>query len=382
MNCAEKLIRFSLESKRIAEYLRLTKEESDLISIPNHYAHRVIINRLDAFFDSRKKEIKFLEFNADSPGGTAYTDVMAEIYLKLPIFQIIKENYPYRFSLFHTRKHLLKSLLDCYYRSGGKKKRPVIALIGWDNIKIKPEFFLIREYFEKKGYETLMANPRSLEYKKNRLLHEDKKIDIVYKKVLTPQIIKNTDNLKGLIRAMKDNKTCFVNPVNSFLLSFKGILALFHDSEYDFLFTKREKGILSAVIPWTRKLEPCKAEYKGKKRDLLDYITKNKDRFVLKPCDGFGAEGVCIGSETDSSSWERAIRKGLKTRYVVQEKIKLPHETFPLSTSSPSFSERNLNLGLYALGGRYAGGILRFSSSSIINAVGGGALPIIRVGEK
>lgn len=377
LRSAEKLMNFSLESRKITEFLPLTTEEKDFISFNNGYARSIIICRLDTFY-YKNGEIKLLEFNGDSPGGIGYTDVMTKIYLELPIFKLIKKKYNYMFYSLDTRKHLLKSLLDCYLQFGSKQ-RPTIAIIGWDNIKTRPEFSFIKDYFEKKGYKTIIANPRALEYRKNRLVFGDNKIDIVYRKVPASQIIKNSDELKGLIKAYKDKKVCVANPLNSFLSSFKGVLSIFTDDKYDFLFTKKEKKIINEVVPWTRRLKDCTTEYKGRKIDLLNYITKNKGRFILKPCYLFGAEGVLIGNETDQSKWENTIRKGLDSRYVVQEKIELPHEIFPSSSSSPSFTKKNLNLGLFCLGGRCAGGMLRFSSSSIINTIGGGALPIIRV---
>jgi glutathionylspermidine synthase len=380
-SCTKKIIRLSHESKMLAEYLRLTKEEDDLISCKNGYSNKVVINRLDAFFNSDKKDIKFLEFNADSPGGIGYNDIMTRFYLDLPIFKILKKKYHYRFHPINTRKHLLKSLLDCYQNFGGKKK-PTIGLIAWDHIKTYPEFAFIKECFEKEGYKTIIANPRALEYRKNSLCFKDTKIDLVLRKVLTSQILKYSDELKGLITAYKENRVCFANPLNSFLLSMKGVLAMLTDKKYSYLFTEKEKKIAKEVIPWTRKVEETKTDYKGKEIDLLDLIVKKRESFVLKPCDSFGAEGVFIGSETKQSDWEQTIKEGLKTRYIVQEKIRLPEETFPLSTSPLSFAKRNLNLGIYALGGRFCGGILRFSSSSIINTIGGGALPIIRVSKK
>jgi len=377
LRCAEKLMNFFLESGKITELLPIAPEEKDFISFSNGYARSIIICRLDAFYH-KNGEIKFLEFNGDSPGGIGYTDVMTKIYLELPIFELIKKKYHYQLYSFDTREHLLKSLLECYLQFG-TKKRPTIAIIGWDNIKTRPEFYFIKDHFEKKGYTTIIANPRDLEYRKNRLVFGDHKIDIVYRKVPASQIIKNSEELKGLIKAYKDKKACFANPLNSFLSSFKGVLSIFTDEKFDFLFTDKEKKIINEVIPWTRKLKDCKTEYKGRKFDLLNYITKNKERFVLKPCYLFGAEGVLIGSETHQSQWENTIQKGLRSRYVVQEKIKLPHEIFPSSSSSPSFAKKNINLGLFSLGGLCHGGILRFSSSSIINTIGGGALPIIRV---
>lgn len=379
--CTKKIIRLSHESKMLAEYLRLTKEENALISLQNGYSNQVVINRLDAFFNSKKRDIKFLEFNADSPGGIGYNDVMTRFYLELPIFQILKKKYSYRFHHINTSKHLLKSLLDCYERFGGKKK-PTIGLIAWDHIKTYPEFTFIKECFEKEGYKTIIANPRALEYRKNSLCFKDTKIDLVLRKVLTSQILKYSDELKGLIKAYKENRACFANPLNSFLLSMKGVLAMLTDKKYGYLFTQKEKKIAKEVIPWTRKVEETKTEYKGKEVDLLNLIVKNKKSFVLKPCDLFGAEGVFIGSGTKQSDWEQTIKKGLTARYIVQEKVKLPEETFPLSASPLSFEERNLNLGIYALGGRFSGGILRFSSSAIINTIGGGALPVIRVSKK
>lgn len=380
MNCAEKMIRFTLESKKIAEKIRLTKEEDDLIAFENGYPRSIIICRSDAFYYG-SGDIKFLEFNADSPGGIGYSDVMSKIYLELPVFKLLKKKYHYCFYPFDSRKYLLKSLLDCY-QGFGKKQKPTIGLIGWEKIKIRPDFYLISDYIERQGFKTVIADPRALESRKGGLFFKDQRIDIVYRKVLAFQILRKSDELKGFIRAYKERSACFVNPLNSFLLSLKVFFYILTDEHFSFLFTKKERRIIQRVIPWTRKLEDAKTEYRGRKIDLLNYIIKYKDRFILKPSDQFAAVGIFLGSEAKQSVWEKSIKKGLKQRYVVQERVRLPSEVFPLSSHLPSFEKRNLNLGLFALGGQWRGGITRFSSSPIINAIGGGALPIIKVGRK
>ena len=56
--------------------LAVSPEEDSLIRVDPGYPRPMRICRLDAFLTGY--EVRFLEFNADSPAGTGYTDILYE----------------------------------------------------------------------------------------------------------------------------------------------------------------------------------------------------------------------------------------------------------------------------------------------------------------
>jgi len=64
------------DDQRLADELALPPLEDSLIRVDPGYVRPLRICRLDAFLSGY--EVKFLEFNADSPAGIGYTDVLYE----------------------------------------------------------------------------------------------------------------------------------------------------------------------------------------------------------------------------------------------------------------------------------------------------------------
>lgn len=377
MRCAEKLLKLYSADTEVAEYLELTPGESELFEIPHGYEETAVICRLDGFLD--EVGLRFLELNCDTPAGMGYGDRMAGIFLSLPVFERLGADYRYHY--IETRERLLQVLLTCYRRFGGRD-RPNIAMVGWEGLRTRPEFNLIKQTFEARGYRTVICDPRALEYSRGRLTWKGTRIHLIYRKVLTSQFLGRIDELKALLRAYREGTVCMVNPFGSKLLSYKAILYFLTDPRFLKHFSEEEQQVLRRFIPWTRRIAQERVWYEGRQEDLVPLIRRAKDRFVIKPSDAFGGKGVCIGRETDPSGWDEVIKEALEGRWVVQEAIDIPEEPFPYFSPEVGFGQKKVNLNPFAFGSRYAGSVARISTSSIINvSAGGGILPVIQAAE-
>ncbi|MFQ6672163.1 MAG: circularly permuted type 2 ATP-grasp protein [Candidatus Tectimicrobiota bacterium] len=374
MGCAEKLLHLAVTNPEVLKYLELSEAERELFAIPHGYEKTAVICRLDGFLLGER--LRFLELNSDTPAGMGYTDVMAEIFLSLPVFEQLRTAYQYHY--IKTRTRLLEVLLSCYRQFGGRET-PTIALMGWRGLRTRPEFHLIKEAFEDEGYPTVICDPRELEVSRGHLTFEGRRVHLIYRKVLTNQFLGKIDELQAVLKAYREGTVCMVNPFSSKLLSFKAILYFLTDPQFMGHFTVAEQKALKRYLSWTRRVAPGRVWYRGRHEDLLPLIRTAKDRFVIKPSDAFGGKGVAIGRETDQARWEAVIDEALKGRWVVQESIEIPEELFPAFTPERGLRTKKVNLNPFAFGSRYAGCVARISRSSIINvSVGGGILPVIQ----
>lgn len=377
MQCAEKVLQLYKDDTQVAEYLELSPGESELFAIPHGYEETAVICRLDGFLDDAG--LRFLELNCDTPAGMGYGDRMAGIFLSLPVFEKLRQDYNYHY--IETRERLLQVLLTCYRRYGGRD-RPNIAMVGWEGLRTRPEFNLIKQTFEARGYHTVICDPRALEYSRGHLAWKGERIHLIYRKVLTSQFLDRIDDLKDFIRAYQEGTVCVVNPFGSKLLSYKAILYFFTDPRFMSHFTEEEQEVLGRFIPWTRRIAHEQVWYQGREEDLVPLVRKDKDLFVIKPSDAFGGKGVCIGHETDPARWDEVIEEALEGRWVVQEAIDIPEEPFPYFTPENGLGQKKVNLNPFAFGSRYAGSVARISTSSVINvSAGGGILPVIQASE-
>ena len=76
-------------------------------------------------------------------------------------------------------------------------------------------------------------------------------------------------------------------------------------------------------------MEERKTTYGEVPVDLIPFILKYQERFVLKPNDDYGGRGIVLGWQTNTSGWEQAVEEALKTPYVVQERVPIPEEPYP-----------------------------------------------------
>ena len=79
-----------------------------------------------------------------------------------------------RYSLrrFRARERLLETLVSCYREAGGSEARPTIAIVDYEEVPTRTEHHLFREFFESKGYPSIVCDPRHLTYEDGRLRHE------------------------------------------------------------------------------------------------------------------------------------------------------------------------------------------------------------------
>ena len=76
-----KFIALYLSDGRVREIMGFSEKEKELFSIDPGYENPLVVSRLDAFLNGF--DIKFLEFNCDSPAGIAYSDIQEEAFREL-----------------------------------------------------------------------------------------------------------------------------------------------------------------------------------------------------------------------------------------------------------------------------------------------------------
>jgi hypothetical protein len=73
-------------------------------------------------------------------------------------------------------------------------------------------------------------------------------------------------------------------------------------------------------LPWTRVLVD----------ELVPLALERRERLVLKPANASGGRGVVLGWDTEPARWAALVDQARRASYVVQERVELPVETFPL----------------------------------------------------
>ena len=198
------------------------------------------------------------------------------------------------------------------------------------------------------------------------------RIDVVYRRVLTSELLARPDVAGPLVRAYLDGTVTVVNSFRAKLLHKKMSLALLSDDRYAALYTGAQAKAIATHIPWTRRMREGHTTYRGKVVDLVDLVTAKRDRFVLKPNDEYGGKGVVLGWTVDQHEWDQTVLAGLTASCVVQEKVPVPRYPFPvLLNGQVHYLDLAIDHDPYLFWGKVSGCLTRLSSSALLNVTAG-----------
>jgi uncharacterized circularly permuted ATP-grasp superfamily protein len=360
-----------MDDAALREQLALQSYEEQLYMLDRGGVIPWTTSRLDSFYHSDSGALRFVEYNAETPAGMGYEDVLAQTFIEIAPMQRFQERYHIR------HMPLLGELLDALlwgYKQWGGKHKPQIAIIDWQNVPTLNEHEMARTFFERNGIHAVLADPRALEYRGDSLWIGNFRVDMIYKRVLWSELVQQMGVDNAITRAIRDHVVYMTNSVSCKLMAKKASFAFMSDEQNAHLFTHQQRAVIAEHIPWTRIVRERKTQYEGKTVDLIPFITEHRARFVLKPNDEYGGKGVCIGWEASDAQWNAALHEGQHTPFVVQERVDSVRRPFPSwNGKNLNISDRFVDADPYVFYGRQIHGCLtRLSSETLLNVTAGG----------
>lgn len=363
--------RAAMADGELRQQFALEAWEERLLGCDPGFAQPSPASRLDAFFVDGGT-LRFTEYNAETPAGSAYNDALSTVFYGLKVMRRFLRDYDVR--PLPSRHNVMQVLLDAYEQWAGRADPPAIAILDWREVPTYSEFVLFREHFRAQGLACEIVDPREVEYREGRLRAGDFVITLIYKRVLLNELVAREGIDNPVLRAVRDGAVCMVNPVRCKLLHKKTSLAVLSDERNAGLFDDDERAAIADHIPWTRRVEERRTTFQGAPVDLVPFALRARDRLVLKPSDDYGGAGIVLGWEVTDTAWEAALRRALAEPYVVQERIVLPFESYPSMVEGRLvFADRMLDTAPFVAHGEYADGCLtRLSTAALLNVTHGG----------
>ena len=365
----ERLTEAALENAEIMAELNLTQKEERLARIAPRYHNLCVSSRLDAFLDG--DDFKFLEYNAETPAGIGDQISFEKVFAKVPeVQEFLSENRHWRPSP-HTA--LLSALLAAYRDFGGQKAKPNIAIVDWDGVSTVSEFEILRAFWQSEGFETIICNPFELEYDGQMLRARSFEIDIFYKRVIIHEFLETFDESHPLVRAYADGNVCMANNFRVKIPHKKTSFAILSDEKYARLFTPEQIGLIKKHIPWTRRVRESKTIFENREVDLLELLRTRRENFIIKPHDDYGGHGVSFGWLHDASEWDSLLENALAHCFVAQERVAVEQTSIPtIRDGGLSLESLNIDFDPFLFNGKVSGGLVRLSSSALVNVSAGG----------
>jgi uncharacterized circularly permuted ATP-grasp superfamily protein len=360
------------ERDRLIQDLALIPEEIRLLKYDTGYKALSAHSRLDSFLSPEDGTLHFVEYNAESPAGSAYEEGLGDLFETLPVMQEFSKRYNVTRDLLKGK--LLDMLLNYYREFLGDRPfhNPNIAIIDWPGVPTLTEFQLLQDYFATRGVQAVIAEPNKLDYRDGKLWAGDFRVDLVFKRVLASELLQRESEVMPLIHAYEDGAICMINSFRCKIYHKKMIFGLLTDEANARYFNDEQRGYIARHIPWTRRVRAGQTTYKGQEIDLETFVMENRDRLVLKPNDEYGGKGITIGWESDAAGWKAAWDTALQDPYVVQEKVVVGKEPYPtIQDDMIIFAERSVDCDPYIFEGKVAGTLTRLSAAALLNVTAG-----------
>jgi hypothetical protein len=380
----ERVAAAALEDKHLFAQFHLRPEEERLARLHAGYGRASTASRLDAFL--LPESLKFAEYNGESPAGLGYAETLAEIFRGLPVMGKFENKFDVQ--SYPLSAKLLDALVMSYVDWGGTSKRPQIAIVDWKEVPTWSEFEILQQRFEALGVPAVIADPRQLEFDGKSLVAHEKKIDLVYRRVLINDIVARPDDCSALVKAYAANAVCVANTFRCKIPHVKAFFAFLTDEQNGALFSHDERELIKRHIPWTRVVADVETAHYGEQIELLAFMRRERNNLVLKPNDEYGGTGVTLGWETDEQEWDAAIERTLSAKngvWIVQERIPVRREIFPFipEIGKLEFRDMLVDFAPYLFRGKVCGFLTRLSATGLANVTsGGGQVPAFRVAPR
>jgi hypothetical protein len=363
---------FDGDAHRLCRYLGIPQEHAFWIGL-DPGPPDVLLSRIDAFLTPEGP--RFLEINNDAPAGFGYGDRMAAVFRDLPVFRAFAGQH--RVSYLPSVPGLVRAVLTATPRGPSGS----VAIVDWAEVKTRGDQEILREAFEAAGIPCRLVDPRELSVRHGRLWAGIEPVGLVYRRALLGELVSRAADADVLLQAYRERVVPFVNSFRCQLSEDKALFALLTDEDHAALLTPPERALVAGVVPWTRKVEERNTMKDGHAIDLVPFVVAQRADFVLKPAHGYGGQSVVVGAEVDASTWETAVHAALGAPWVVQERVPIPAEEFPVCDGGQlAFERLNVNANPFYVEGGEAGGVSRASRQSVINvSAGGGSVPMFVV---
>jgi hypothetical protein len=371
---------FDGDAERLCAWLGVPEAQARWVALDPGQPD-VVLSRLDAFLTP--SGARFIEVNSDAPAGFGYGDRMAEVFQQLPYFQHFSRRHPVSYQ--PSGGALVEAVMQAWRRAGRPcaRNEPMVGIVDYADVKTRPDQEILRQAFEAAGVACVLADPRELSFTGGRLVAGERALDVVYRRAVLSELVERETEVRGFLHAYRYGAAVFVNSFRCHLSEDKAFFALLLGPEAARFLSEGERVLLRSIVPWTARVEEVRVERDGRMVDLLPWAMAQRERLVLKPAHGYGGRSVLVGDETAPDAWEAALLAGLGQAWILQERVTIPEERFPVVDDAGRVALESLkvNANPFYVAGAEVGAVMRASRSSVINvSAGGGSAPTFVVG--
>lgn len=256
------------------------------------YSMTVPMARYDIFYED-PENFMFCELNTDGSSAMNEDNVLGKLFIQTKAYRdFVGQNKAVHHDLIED--WVLKSTA---FFEKLKGHRPNIAIVDFLESGTPAEFEAFQDSYRKKGYFTVIADPKELDFDGKHLYYKDDVIHMIYRRLVTGEMMGDIERAKPLIDAYLADKAMLLGGFRSQLMHTKRIFAILHHPFCRKFLSGEELDFIEKHIPETQILDKTK---------LKEY-SKKKDDWVIKAEDGYGGKGIFFGEDLSSEDFIRIL---------------------------------------------------------------------------
>lgn len=365
-----KVIRRFLDDPAYRKLFHFPAEVERLILLPCCYDELLPLARFDLFLDEETRAFKFCEFNTDGSGAMSRDLEIGRALQLGATYREFAERYAVgQFELFDS---WVEAFMADYRACPNAKERPTVAVTDFRESGVFSDFNRFIEAFERAGYPARFVDVRAFEFDGEHLVDpaDGTVVDAVYRRAVTSEMIRHSGECEALIDAVAAQKVCLIGHFRTTVVHSKVVSVVLFDEETRSFLTEEECAFIDEHVPRTYRLR--------RDSDLdIEAVKADKDAWIIKPEDDYGAHGVYPGVEFAEGDWAEIVENNIDAGYVAQEYYP-PHKVDLVVPELPEDGDRckveawESMPGLYVYNGELEGMYCRYGKRGIIALDHGG----------
>lgn len=355
-----KVMQEYLDNSEYRELFDFDPRLEELIMLPRGYDALLPFARVDIFLNEDDYTVQFCEFNADGSSGMNEDREIVNSIEKSESYTLFSQKHQTSSSELFTS--WVEEFLTIYKSYTYAQDKPHVAICDFLDHAVIDEFKLFAELFGKYNIDCSICDVRDLSFDGEKLFADsDKPIDAIWRRCVTNDIIDHWEESQNLIKAVRAEKVALIGSFAGHVVHDKQIFRILFMPQTQSLLTEEENVFVNTTVPYTNFLDEAYIN--------LDTIKTNKDEWIIKPTDHYGADQVYAGTFHTQDAWEELIdnyaNKAAGTSFIVQ-KYCIPFKTLTIppdsniedladdEVSRVGALYNNLS-GLYLYNGRFVG---------------------------
>lgn len=364
LRVVEKTIELYRADAEVRAFFGFPAHLEELALLEPGYRPFVPIARLDSYWNGRR--LRLLELNANGAAGIPLAERLPTLFLERPELHDLLVRHGARVA--PLRRRLSDALLEAWRQARGTERPELTAIVDWRGLASSAEQAELAAWLTGQGLRCVVVAPERLRRESGELRCPAGRIDLVYRRLTTLDLIERAGQLGPLLDATRAGEVVVFGSFASDVAHSKTLFAFLSHERWRSCFSPEERTLLDACVPWTATLRHERVLRGGGVHDLLELALAQRESLVVKPAEGYEGRGVLLGAECAPELWEAELRRRWGADQILQERVAAPVRLFPL----PGQPERDgealvVHLGEFVLGGHFAGLLVRASRELVLS---------------